>query len=348
MTKRFSGVLIGCGFFARNHMQGWAGLPGVEIIGVCDLDPVRSQAFAQEFATTAYTDAEAMLAELKPDFVDIATTVVSHRALVELAAHYTKLVICQKPFAETLADGAAMVAACRATGTRLIVHENFRWQLPFKALKAALDQGKIGQPKFLRLSFRHAFDVYANQPYLAEVHDLALTDIGLHLFDLARHLMGDVTRVFCETQRLNPAVKGQDAFLASLRHSSGAVSSVDCSFYSHQAPEPFPETLAWLEGDSGTLEITRGYCLRLHRNGLVTQTNVEPEVPSWGSKPWHGVQDSVIAFQSHAIDTLDGLSLPQPSGAHNLETLALTLAAIQSAHSGQAIEIAAFRAAGGH
>ena len=323
-------MLIGCGFFARNHINAWADLPGVRIVGVCDLDASRAAQFAQEFGIAAHSnDATAMLAALKPDFVDIATTVASHRALVELAAHHAKMVICQKPFAETLTAARAMVAACQAADIPLIVHENFLWQQPFRALKAAVERGDVGQPQFLRLWFRHAFDIYANQPYLAQVPDLALTDIGLHLFDLARFLLGDVRRVMCETQRRNPHVGGDDAFLASLRHHSGAVSAIDSSFYSQISPDPFPETLAVLEGDSGTLELSAGYKLRLHNDNRITETNVEPPVPVWGEKPWHGVQDSVLAFLAHAIDVLAGRARAQPSGAHNLETLRLTLAAIK-------------------
>jgi D-apiose dehydrogenase len=348
MTAPLRGVVIGCGFFARNHMNAWAGLPDADIVAVCDLDAARARSFAQDFGIAeSFTDAGTMLAAVKPDFVDIATTVASHRSLVELAAQHTRLVICQKPFAETLADGRAMVDACATAGIPLVVHENFRWQLPFRSLKAALNRGDIGQPRFLRLSFRHAFNIYALQPYLATVPDLALTDVGLHLFDLARHLMGDVTRVFCETQHRNPAVTGQDAFTATLRHVSGAISSVECSFFSHLSPDPFPETLAGLEGEAGTLELTQGYRLHLHRQGVVTQTSVEPVVPIWGEKPWHSVQDSVAMFQAHAADVLRGRAEPQPSGAHNLETLALTLAAIKSAHTGQAIDISAFRASEG-
>ena len=126
--------------------------------------PTRTRArnFAEQSGAKAYTSADEMLAEIKPDFTDIATTVASHRPLVESAAKHSRLVICQKPFAESRGDGHRMVEACRAEGTALVVHENFRWQLPFRRLKSELDSGAIGDPKFLRLSFRHAFDVYAN------------------------------------------------------------------------------------------------------------------------------------------------------------------------------------------
>jgi predicted dehydrogenase len=337
MTAR--GVLIGCGFFARNHMQAWAETPGMQIMAVCDLDPAKAEAFARDFGATAFTDARSMLDRVRPDFTDIATTVGSHRALVELAAPRTGLVICQKPLAETLEDAQAMVAACAAQGIPFLVHENFRWQAPYRALRRALDDGQIGTPQFLRLTFRHGYDIYANQPYLAEVKDLALTDVGLHLFDMARFLMGDVVQVSCQTQRLNARVAGQDAFTALLRHRSGAVSSVECSFHSTRVPDPFPQTLALLEGSAGTLELGPGYRLDLHRDGRVTTTDVEPPVPAWGARPWHLIQESVLAFQHHVAEVMAGRAAPQPSGAHNMETLAVTLAAIRSAATGQSMNL---------
>jgi D-apiose dehydrogenase len=332
MTVRVA--LIGCGFFARNHMSAWRDLTGAEIAAVCDLDPVKAEAFAAEFGGTPFTDAAAMLAEMRPDVADIATTVASHRPLVELAARHSGAVICQKPFAATLADGRAMVAACAEAGVPLFVHENFRWQKPWRELAARLRAGEIGAPRFLRLSFRHAHDVYTNQPYLAEEPDLALTDVGLHLFDLARSLMGEVERVSCETQRLNPRVKGQDAFQAVLRHSSGAVTSVECSFFTHLSPDPFPQTLGRVEGGTGTIELVENHLLRQHGSGGATDVDAEPDVPAWGAKPWHLVQDSVIAFQSHVLDALAGGAEPQPSGEHNLRTLAVTMAAIEAARRG--------------
>ena len=73
--RSFRGALIGCGFFARNHMHGWADAEGAEIVAVCDLDPAKAEAFARDFGAEAHTDAAAMLAAVEPDFVDVATTV---------------------------------------------------------------------------------------------------------------------------------------------------------------------------------------------------------------------------------------------------------------------------------
>lgn len=333
MTYR--GVLIGCGFFARNHMAAWSDLAGCEIVAVCDTDPTKAQAYAQDFSVPHWgTDAAALLDEIKPDFVDIATTVSSHRSLVELAASHARLVICQKPFAENLDDAAAMVAACQASGTHLAVHENFRWQRPIREVKALIERGSIGTPRWLRLSFRHGYDIYTNQPYLAKVRDLALTDIGLHLFDMVRHLMGEVDRLSCEVQHRNPRVAGFDAFQALLRHASGSVSTVECSFHSVLSPDPFPQSLLLIEGDEGTIEVKDGFRLLLHRTDGVQKWDVEPACPTWGQKPWHLIQESVLAFQAQALALLDGRGGMEPSGADNLGTVSIVLAAIRAADLG--------------
>ncbi len=340
------GALIGCGFFARNHMHGWAEAEGAEIVAVCDRDRARAESFAADYGAAAWDDAGRMLAAVRPDFVDVATTVESHRPLVELALRHRALTICQKPFAASHADGVAMVAAAEAAARPLIVHENFRWQKPLRLVRAEIAAGSIGAPAFARISFRHGHDVYANQPYLAEVENLALTDMGLHLFDVARFLMGDVAAVTCLTQRLNPAVRGEDSFAALLRHHDGAVTSVECGFFTKVEPDPFPETFVRVEGSAGTIELGAGRRIRVSGNGPAREIDGDPPVPAWGARPWHLVQDSVAAFERHVVDVLDGRAEPQPSGRHNLDTLAITLAAIRSARRDETVRIAEFIAGG--
>ena len=78
------GAVIGCGFFAQNHLNAWRDL-GATIVAVCDIDAVRAaETAARHGIARHYTDAEAMLATEQPDFVDIVTTVDTHRPLVEL------------------------------------------------------------------------------------------------------------------------------------------------------------------------------------------------------------------------------------------------------------------------
>ena len=53
------GGLVGCGFFARNHMQGWTETDDTQIIAVCDADEMRANSFVREFGVgKGYTNAQ--------------------------------------------------------------------------------------------------------------------------------------------------------------------------------------------------------------------------------------------------------------------------------------------------
>ena len=70
------GALIGCGFFAANHLNAWRDVEGAEIVALCDRDPARLAEAAARFGIArTYADAGEMLAAEGLDFVDIATTV---------------------------------------------------------------------------------------------------------------------------------------------------------------------------------------------------------------------------------------------------------------------------------
>jgi predicted dehydrogenase len=99
----------------------------------------------------------------RPDFVDIVTTLPSHRPWWSLRAG-TRSRDLPKPFAASMDDAEAMVAACRSAGVPLMVHENFRWQVPLMAVGKAIDAGRVGKPFFGRVSFPPRLDVYKTSP----------------------------------------------------------------------------------------------------------------------------------------------------------------------------------------
>ena len=326
--------LIGCGFFARNHLHAWKMMPEVELVAVCDIDRDKAEAARAEFgAAKAYTDAAALLREERLDFVDIATTMGTHRVLAELAAARGVHAIVQKPLAPSWEDCTAIAEAFHKADRRLMVHENFRFQTPILAVRAALAEGVIGQPHFAQVSFRSGFDVYAAQPYLAKEDRFILLDLGIHLLDILRVLMGEVVSVQCQTQRINPRIKGEDVATALFRHESGAVSVVDCSYASKVDPDPFPQTLLKVEGDKGSLELMTDFRLRIVSDGKTSERSVEPNLLPWASKPWHGLQESVLNAQRHWVEAFRAGRDAETSGADNLKTYALVMACYDSAQT---------------
>lgn len=338
MPKPLNGAVIGCGFFAQNQLHAWADLPGAQIVALCDRDAARLAETAARFGIArTYTDAGAMLAAERLDFVDIATTVGSHRALVELAAAAGLHVICQKPFAANLADARTMVTAVQAAGKTLMVHENFRWQSAVRRVIDIVRSGALGEAYFGRVSFRSGFDVFAGQPYLAEGARFIVEDLGIHTLDIARALFGDVTRMAATMRRINPAIKGEDVATMLLTHAGGATSVVDCSYATRRMPETFPETLIEIDGSLGSLRLDAGYRLVMADG---REEDLSPPLLPWASKPWHNIQESVLIIQAHFLECIAAGTQPETSGADNLKTLALVEAAYLSAAEGRTVEMA--------
>ncbi|MBZ9894720.1 Gfo/Idh/MocA family oxidoreductase [Mesorhizobium sp. BR1-1-6] len=336
------GALIGCGFFAVNQMHAWRDIEGASIVAICDRDPERLRIVGDQFGVVRrYNDAAELFAAETLDFVDIATTVGSHRPLVEMAAAHGVPVICQKPFAPTLSDAKAMVAACAKAGVPLMVHENFRWQSPIQAVRAVLDRGEIGTPFFGRISFRSGYDVFSGQPYLATGKRFIIEDLGIHILDIARFLLGDVTSLTARTTRINPAIAGEDVATMLMDHAGGATSVVDCSYATKLATEPFPETLIELDGVDGTIRLAQGYRLTVTGKSGTRVSDVSPPLLPWASRPWHNIQESVLAIQRHWVDCLVGGKEPATSGADNLKTFALVEAAYAGAASREPVQIEA-------
>ncbi len=333
------GAVIGCGFFAQNHLHAWRDIQGVEIVALCDSDLERLQTTAQSFdVSRTYKDADELLAAGGFDFVDIATTVGSHRALVEKAAQAGVNIICQKPFAENMIDARAMVDAAKVAEKTLMVHENFRWQSPIQAALQVVKSGEIGNPFFCRVSFRSGYDVFSGQPYLAEGKRFIIEDLGIHILDIARALVGDVTQIAATTRRINPNIKGEDVATMLLSHDSGATSVVDCSYATKRFPETFPQSLIEIDGSEGTIRLDAGYQLSVHTN-TEKQQDVSPKLLPWAEKPWHNIQESVQCIQQHFVDCVTKGIEPETSGADNLKTLALVEAAYASASRGKVINL---------
>jgi predicted dehydrogenase len=335
------GALIGCGFFAVNQMHGWRDVDGAAIAAICDRDPARLRTVGDQFGIERrYSDARELFANEKLDFVDIATTVQSHRPLVEMAAQSRVPVICQKPFAPSLSDAKAMVQACGKAGVPLMVHENFRWQSPIQAVKKAIDGGAVGKPFFGRISFRSGYDVFSGQPYLATGKRFIIEDLGIHILDIARFFLGDVATINARTARVNPSIAGEDVATVLMDHEDGATSVVDCSYATRLATEPFPETIVEIDGSEGTVRLEQGYRLTVAGKTATALKDVSPPLLPWASRPWHNIQESVVAIQRHWVDCLGSGREPATSGADNLKTLALVEAAYIGAASHQPVAIA--------
>jgi predicted dehydrogenase len=327
--------VVGCGFYAQNHLHAWSDLrpEGALLTAVCDRDPVKAKAAGVAFGVPSFTDMTAMLDQMKIDLVDIATRMDTHRALAAIAAERGVGAIVQKPLAPTWEECVAIVDTARRHKAWLAIHENFRFSTGMRHVKKVLGQGMIGQPTWARLSWRTGFDVYRGQPYLAQEDKLVIQDVGIHILDLARFFLGEVEHLTCETQKRNPRIKAEDTATIMMRHSSGAVSVVEATYAATRGNDPFPETLLEIEGNGGSLIVTKGEKMTVTTQGLTFEDSIGGPLLSWTSRPWHVSQEAVLHTNRHMFERFrDGLPA-DTSGEDNLKTYALVEAAYEAARS---------------
>jgi len=335
MAKRAVKVgVIGCGFYAQNHLNAWRDLAsdGAILTAVCDIDGAKAEAAGKMFGVPAYTDATALLDEAGLDLVDIATRQDTHRPLAERSIVRGIATIVQKPFAPSWDDCVAIVETARKAGVWLAVHENFRFAAPMRRVRETIDSGAIGEPNWARVMFRTGFDVYRTQPYFLDEERLVIADVGVHVLDLARFLMGDVQRIACEIQRRNPRVKADDDTASMLlRHTSGAVSVVECTYEARRLPDHFPQTLVEVEGSRGSIVVGGGCRMRVTSDGAVSETDIAAPLLPWTSHPWHVSQEAALGACRHFLDCVQHGVLAETSGSDNLKTYALVDAAYEAA-----------------
>jgi predicted dehydrogenase len=202
-----------------------------------------------------------------------------------------------------------------------------------------LRQGTIGAPSWARVSFRTGYDIYKGQPYLAHEERFVLTDIGVHVLDMVRVLMGEVEHMSAETQRRNPDVRGEDTATMLLKHRSGAVSVVECTYGARRVPDVFPETLMEIEGPKGSIVLKAGSVLDLTVGGKLTTHDVDAPVLPWAERPWHIIQESVLATCSHMLDALSAGRAADTSAEDNVRTFTLVEAAYEAARSRRAVAV---------
>lgn len=334
MASRIRLGLIGCGFFAQNHLAAWKDLEpeGVDLFAVCDIDEAKARAAAEKFGVPHwYTDAETMFRESSLGLVDIATQMRTHLPLVEMAMRHRVPTIVQKPFGLNIAEVRRMVAAANVRGLWLAVHENFRFQRPLLKVAEIIRSGAIGTPTWARIGFRTGYDIYAGQPYLATEQRFVLIDLGVHVLDMARVLLGEVEHLTAELQHRNPKAVGEDTATMLLRHTSGAVSVVECTYGSRRIPDAFPETLVEIEGDAGAIVSRIGSRIEVTSKGEMQVLEEDPEVLSWAERPWHVAQDSVLTTCRHLLERLKSGRPADTSAEDNLKTFALVEAAYEKA-----------------
>jgi predicted dehydrogenase len=122
--------------------------PEAEIVGICDEQPSRMTAVIENFSLPServFTDYRRCLEVTKPDLVILCPATAEHAKWTKRVAPYRTHVLVEKPFAATLAQADAMIAALAATKRQLIINWPLRWYPSHMTAKRLIDDGVVGE-----------------------------------------------------------------------------------------------------------------------------------------------------------------------------------------------------------
>ncbi len=330
-------AVVGAGYFAAFHHDGWSRIADATLTAICDQDPAKAATAAGRYGARPFTALPAMLAEIAPDILDIAIPPAGHAEAVRAGlAAGVPTIVCQKPFCRDLAEAEALVAEADAAGALLVVHENFRFQPWYRAAARLLAAGTLGEPFSLSFRLRPGDgggpDAYlARQPYFRSMPRFLIRETGVHFIDVFRFLLGEVEAVFADLRRLNPVIAGEDAGTVLFRMRGGARAVFDGNRLADHAAQDRRLTMGemLLEGSEAVLRLDGEGRLFLRRAG---STEEAAWAYDWARQGFAG--DSVRALQQHVVAHREGGGAIENIARDYLANLRAEAAIYRSAETG--------------
>lgn len=262
MTQPLSAVVVGTGFIGPVHIEGLR-RAGVRVAGIVGSSPEKSREAAERFdLPRGYASLEEVLADDSVDSVHLTTPNRFHFEQAAAALRSGKHVLCEKPLARTAEEARAMRDAAVEAGVVHMVAFNYRRTPAVALARKLIDEGAIGTVRNFRGTY---LQDWSNDPDLplswrfrqAVAGSGALGDIGTHVIDFARYLVGEISDVNAMTMRYiedRPVPEGgadqlagaaklsgarrepvdvDDEVLTMVRFASGAVGSIEATRAAH-------------------------------------------------------------------------------------------------------------------
>jgi myo-inositol 2-dehydrogenase/D-chiro-inositol 1-dehydrogenase len=224
--------VLGVGRIGRMHARLLAHeVPGASLGIVYDAVPAVAETVGRELDVPVAASADELIAAPEIDAVAICTSTDTHVELLVAAAASGKPIFCEKPISLDLTEVDRGLAAVDATGARLQIGFNRRFDPAHQSVRQAVTSGAVGAVHLVRISSRDP----APPPlaYIATSGGIFL-DMTIHDFDMARYVTGsEVAEVFAHgSVRIDPAIGETgdlDTAVVMLRHADGCLTVIDNS-----------------------------------------------------------------------------------------------------------------------
>ena len=140
-------ALVGCGKVADSHAAELSRIPGCEIAGVCDREPLMAKQLAERFSVRAYfSNLADLLAACGPDVVHITTPPASHFGLAKLCLESGCHVYVEKPFTLNAEDARALIEVAVQRGLKITAGHDDQFSHVALRMRKLIQEGFLGGP----------------------------------------------------------------------------------------------------------------------------------------------------------------------------------------------------------
>ncbi len=331
MNEKVKVAVIGVGSISGEHISAYLKNPAVELYAFCDINEERLKEKGKKYGIARlYTDVDEMLKALPElDAVSVCTWNNAHAKCTIAALNAGKHVLCEKPMAMNAKEAEEMLDTARKNGKKLMVGFVRRFGNDAKITKDFIDGGSLGEIYYAKTNYlrRHGNPGgwFGDK---SRSGGGPLIDLGVHVIDLTRYLMGCPTPVsvygatFKKLGNRPGIKKSPDAYVAAgategdvcdvedsvtalVRYDNGAVLSIEASFSLNIKN---PEGKIELFGTRGGATLSPEFELYTDMNGYL----VNVELDSKSALSFDGLfQNEINFFVDAVINDVDTYSIAE-------------------------------------
>ncbi len=148
--KTYRVAILGCRSRGTSAAKAYFAHPRTEIVALCDLVPERLEALGKIVNVTShFTDLDEMIRQTTPDIVAIPTATEMHYPLCMRVLEHGVNIEVEKPLCADLVQADAVLAKAEEKNAKVVVHHQRRVSPTLQAVAKVLDEGKIGELRYI-------------------------------------------------------------------------------------------------------------------------------------------------------------------------------------------------------
>jgi predicted dehydrogenase len=324
--------MLGYAFMGKAHVNGYRTLSYMtyptplqpRLVSIAGRDEEAVAAAAARYGFERHvTDWRELVADPEVDLFDNSGPNNLHGEPTIAAAEAGKHVICEKPLGRTADESYEIWQRVAATGVKHMTAFNYRFVPAVRLARQMIEAGELGEIHHFRGRYLQEWGttdaaVWRFDKGLAGSG--ALGDLGAHVIDLARYLVGEIATVSASTRTFYPGREVDDAFESVVDFESGALGTIEASRFAPGRKNAF----SWeINGSKGSLAFDLESLNELHwsegTRGFRTVLVSEADHPFW---QWWWPHGHMIGWEHtfvhelrHLLDAIAGEGEVAPHGA---------------------------------